>query len=110
MRTTILFLLLTITALILLSFPEESNAVIFVLSHGKVARLKQKVSRVERKKRRKGSHKDKNRKKRKQAQRRKIKELKRWLARFAKKNKSTDNGDGIMKKKRIWTSKRKSLL
>lgn len=110
MRTSTLFLILTIATFILLSCPEESEGVIFVLSHGKVSKWKKRVNREERKKRRKTVRKDNNRKKRKQGLRRKMKELKRWFARFTKKNKRADNGERGTVKKRIWTSRRKSQL
>ena len=87
MRTSTLFLILTFVVLILLSFPEESHEVIFVLTHGKVSKLRKEFKRksASRKKRRNRARKNKNRKRVKQAERRRLKELRRWLARFSKK-------------------------
>lgn len=87
MRTSTLLFILTFVVLILLSFPEESHEIIFVLTHGKVSKLRKELNRkkADRKKRRSKARKNRNRRKRKQSERRKLKELKRWLVRFSKK-------------------------
>ena len=87
MKTSALLLLFASVILILLSFPEESHGVIFVLTHGKVKDLQRKG--YERKLKRRGEKRRKNRnrkrKQERQLERKKRKELKRWLARFSKK-------------------------
>ena len=88
MRTSTLLLILSFVVLILLTFPEESHEVVFVLTHGRVSnKHRKKLDRknADRKKRKRNrARKNKNRKERRQ-ERRKLKELKRWLARFSKK-------------------------
>ena len=84
MRTSLLLLILASVVLILLSLPEESHGVVFVLTHGRVRDLQRKAH--DRKKKRQKARRNRNRKKKqRQADRKKLKELKRWLARFSKK-------------------------
>ena len=87
MKTSTLLLVFASVILILLSFPEESQGIIFVLTDGKIRDLQrkghdQKLRRRGEKKRRSRNRK---RKQQKQLERKKRKELKRWLARFEKK-------------------------
>lgn len=111
MRTTTLLFILTFVVLILLTFPEKSHEVIFVLTNGKVSKLKKEIKRKEMDRKRKKQRARRNRKKKRQRaqERRKLKELKRWFERFSKKNKNADHGDRGVKKKTIWGSTKKSL-
>lgn len=104
MKTFTLLVILTTLTLILLSFPEESHGVVFVLTEGRV-RYIQKKGHERKKKRRKARLRNKNRRKRKrQENKRRIKEMKRWLKLFSKKSKIFDVGDRGVKKKPIWWS------
>ena len=86
MKTSTLLLVFASVILILLSFPEESHGVIFVLTHGKVRDLRRK-GHDRKLKRREKKRKNRNRKRKQQRQleRKKRKELKRWLEKFSKK-------------------------
>lgn len=102
MKTFTLLVILTTLTLILLSFPEESHGVVFVLTNGRVRKV-QKREQERKKKRRKARLRNKNRRKRKrQENKRKLKEMRRWLTRFSKKSKSFDVGDRGVRKKPIW--------
>lgn len=87
MKTSALLLVFASIILILLSFPEESHGVIFVLTHGRVRELQRKGHDRKLKRRGEKKRKNRNRKRKQQRQldRKKRKELKRWLARFSKK-------------------------
>ena len=85
MKTSVLLFIFASVLLILLSFPEESNGVIFVLTHGKVRDLQRKGLNRKLKKRQKARRNRNRKKKQRQLERKKLKELKRWLERFSKK-------------------------
>lgn len=87
MRTSTLLLALTLVVFILLTFPEESHEVIFVLTQGRIGDVGKEMDRKRRgrKRRRNKARRNKNRRKKKQEERKKLKELKLWLARFSKK-------------------------
>ncbi|KAL9984656.1 hypothetical protein ACROYT_G006977 [Oculina patagonica] len=102
MKTSVLLFVFASVILILLSFPEESHGVIFVLTHGKVRNLQRK-GHDRKLKRRQKARRNKNRKrKQRQLERKKVKALKRWLERFSKKDKNSDHGDRGFKTKPIW--------
>lgn len=85
MKTFTLLVILTTVTLILLTFPEESHGLVFVLTNGRVRGVEKKKG-LDRKKKRLKARRNRNRKrKQRQAKRRKIKEIKRWLALFSKK-------------------------
>lgn len=81
MKTSILLLVLCIVVIILLCYPEDTHAVVFVLSRGKIRGLsnikrsttiKRKKQRLKRLKRRKKNHKSSQ----------KYRDIRRWLKRF----------------------------
>jgi hypothetical protein len=85
MKTSILILVVFVVLTILVSFPEESNAVVFVLSQGKIRTAGRHRSKGVVKRNKKRLAKRLRRKKKHQRRSQKYREVRRWLRRFKQK-------------------------
>lgn len=88
MKTSIFILVLLVVLTILASFPEESNAVVFVLSQGKIRTAGRFRGNNLRKKNMKRLAKRLRRRKKHQRRSQKYREVRRWLRRFKQKVRS----------------------
>ncbi|EDO42622.1 predicted protein [Nematostella vectensis] len=87
MKTSLLLIAVFVVLLVLVSFPEDTNAVVFVLSQGKIRsieRQRQIKKLTKRIKRIKALNRGK-RKKKHSKRSQKLREMRRWLRRFKQK-------------------------